>query len=170
MPAITTAVLGALAAASPATIIGGVGAAAGVAGGIMSYEGQQAANDAEKQQEADRNTQMNLDASRQRRDIARKAIMSRSDALAAATSGGAQQGSGLQGGYAGIFSQAGMATTAVNQNQQVGQDIFNQAAIKSDAQTTALTGQAISQVGGQFYQNRDMLGRVGSYITGTTTW
>lgn len=153
-----------------ATLIGAVGAAAAIGGTAVAYEGQQAVANAQKEQEKIKQTQMNLDAARQTRDIARRATLARSQALVNATNQGAQSGSGLQGGQAQISGQEASGYESLNQNQQLGNAMFSANRTQTDASSMANFGQGMQGFGSQLYQNRDMLGRVGSYITGNDSW
>ena len=153
-----------------ATIIAAAGLAVGAAGTVTNMIGQSEAADAQKKEQNTRELQMNLDASRNRRDIARRALMARSTALSNATNQGAQDSSGLSGGQAQVFGQAGMAMGANVQNQQLGQNMFRYAGEATDAQSMASMGQGISSAGNSIISNKDMLGRVGSYLTGQNTW
>lgn len=135
-------------------------------GAAVQYSGQQKSLKAQKQAEDLRKKQMELDAARQRREIARKAMISRADALSNATNQGASQGSGLQGGFAQIANEAGRSTVAVNQNEQIGKGIFDANMRDFQGRSQAATGGAIGDVGGMFLNNSDLLGRVGTYFTG----
>ena len=155
-------------------IVGGIAAAASVGGTVTSMIGQEEAAASQKKAEQIKQTQMNLDASRQRRDIARRALVTQSNALASATADGAQDGSGFAGASAQITGQAGEATEAVNQNQLLGTALFNQNQQTTSDQSLAATGMGISGLASSLNQNKDMLGRVGSYIgsqiTGPNSW
>lgn len=133
-----------------------VGTAAGVAGQVMSMN---AAKKAEKLRER----QMDLDTARQKREIARQAIVARSTALSSATEQGAQMGSGLQGGQAQITGSANQGILAANQNQEIGAGIF--AANRKAASGNMLSsfGNGLSGLGGMFLQNQELFGRVGTY-------
>lgn len=68
--------------------------------------------------------QMTLDSARNRRDIIRNAIFTRSSALAAAAASGSEGGSGLQGGFAQITAEKTRNLVTENQNLQIGNTIF----------------------------------------------
>lgn len=154
-----------------AGVIGAVGVATSVVGTIESVQAQNRAAEAEKEQQQVKQLQLNIDAARQTRDIARKAMLARSTALVNATNQGAQSGSGLQGGYAQISGQEGSGNESVNQNVQLGQQMFTANNAETDARTSANTWNGIVGFGNQIYQNRDMLGRVGTYATqGMSSW
>lgn len=164
MPAILAA-LGAAALANAGTIaaVGGVAASAG--GAALSYQGAQQEAGAQKQIASQQQQQMSLDAARQRRNIARQAILSRSSALSNATNQGAGYGasSGVVGGQSGITAQAGVANLGNNQNTQIGNNIFAQQQVAFQGATEQSTGGAISQFGGIMTQNSATLQKVGSY-------
>lgn len=140
--------------AAAGLIIGAVGL------GLQVY-GQVQQGKAMKEAEANRKKQMNLDALRQRRDIARNATMARSQALAAATNQGAAGGSGLQGGYGQIAGRTGGQTVAVNQNQQIGNNIFNANMKAYNASVFTDIGSGLYSLGGSMMSNAGTFGRVG---------
>lgn len=148
------------------TIIGAIGVAAGIAGGVVQYAGQQKAAKAQERAEKLREQQMNLDAARQRREIARKALQARSQAVAAGVNQGAQFGSGLAGGTAQISSSANQGILGVNQNQEIGAGIFAQNYQEYKGNSMASMGSGISSFGGMLVQNQEMLGRIGTYFGG----
>lgn len=164
MPAILAA-LGVAALANAGTIAAVGGLAATGVGAALQYQGAKKQAGAEEQIANQQKEQMNLDASRQRRNIARQAILSRSSALSNATNQGAGFGasSGVAGGQSGITAQAGVATLGSNQNTQIGTDIFAQQQVAFRGGTEAATGGAISQFGGIVTQDSQMLQKVGSY-------
>jgi len=71
-----------------------------------------------------RRQQMNLEATRSRREVIRNALITRSTALSGATARGAQGGSGLQGGFAQIANQRSQMLTGIFQNTDIGNAIF----------------------------------------------
>jgi hypothetical protein len=68
--------------------------------------------------------QMELDATRQRRDVIRNYIRTSAAAKAAAFAQGAEKGSGLSGGLAQIFGDYGRDLLATGQNLEIGRGIF----------------------------------------------
>lgn len=108
--------------------------AAGVSAGIAADEQQ---INAQKQQ------QMVLQSKRMQLENVRNAQRARSQATAAATSQGAQFGSGIEGGKAQITNQAGFNALGVNQNLQIGQNIFG---INNDISAKKMQ---LAQLGGQ---------------------
>lgn len=74
--------------------------------------------------EAIRHKSMELSSRRQQAEIFRTSQRARAIALAAATSQGAQFGSGLSGGYGQIAGQTGVNLTGVWQNQMLAEDMF----------------------------------------------
>lgn len=147
-----------------ATIIGAIGLGVSAAGTVAGFVGQQQATEAAKKAEAMRANQMGLESARQRREIARRATVARATALSNATNQGAGQGSGLQGGFGQIAGQAGNATLAVNQNQELGQAIFGFNRQQYNGNSLASFGQGLQGLGGSLTQNQELFGRVGSYL------
>lgn len=159
-------------AAGGAAAVGGIGSAVGTAGTVLSalgtgagivgqFKQQAAAKKAEKLRER----QMDLEAARSRRDIARKAIMARAESLAGATAQGAQFGSGLAGGQAQVTAQGAMDTLGVNQNQEIGKGIFAANRQMASAQTLSSFGQGLQGLGQNLQSNMELYGRLGAYYS-----
>lgn len=156
----------------------GVGlAAAGTAKSVSAAKGvaasQRDAIAAQKRAENDRQQQMNLDASRRRREQIRQSIQARSIAEANAVSQGAESSSGLQGGIGQISGRLGTNLVGVNQNQELGNDIFKQNRDVSAAgmrqasyQSQAALGQGLSSLGGSLITNIQPLNMLANYFTG----
>ncbi len=140
--------------------ISGIGLGANIIGGVMQ-------TNAAKKAEAAREKQMNLDAARQRREVARQAIIARSVALSNATNQGASQGSGLPGGYGQITGEAGRQTVGINQNQEIGSDIF--AANRAYYTASGITGfgSGLTSIGGAIMNNAGTINRLGTYYFGS---
>lgn len=86
----------------------------------------------EQGNEAQRRQAMEIDARRNQLEIIRNQQRGRALALTAATAQGASRGSGLQGGYGQISGQTGVNLLGIQQNLQVGRNIFdNNAAISA---------------------------------------
>lgn len=166
-----TAAAGATAGAAAGGAATGISGAAGALGTVAGLAGtaaqvvgsMDAAKGAERAEEL-RRTQMDLEATRSRRQIIRQASLARSTALSNATSQGAAQGSGLQGGIGQIQNEAGGAATASNQNQFLGQQMFGANAQISRGQTTSSIGQGVSSLGGALVKNQQEIGRLGAYL------
>ncbi len=140
--------------------ISAAGVGTSIIGGIMQTGAQKRAEDA-------REKQMNLDAARQRREVARNAIIARSVALSNATNQGASQGSGLPGGYGQISGEAGRQTVAIDQNQAIGSDLF--AANRAYYSASGITGfgSGLSSLGGAIMNNAGTINRLGTYAFGS---
>lgn len=144
------------------TVAGPAAEAFGLAGmGVGAYMGTQAQqgiyranqNIAADQQQinAQNLNQMKLNARRSQMEVLRNVQSARSLALAGATNQGAQQGSGLQGGYGQISGAGGNNLLGINQNLKIGetiatynQDITNQQLALSKYQGSASTASGIS--------------------------
>lgn len=149
------------------TLIGAVGAAATAVGVGTQVVGAVRAARGEKRAEQLRQAQMNLESRREQRNIIRQAALARAAAVSSANAQGAQDSSGLQGGLSQITGQAGSASLATNQNQQLGTAMFGANRMISSGNTMASIGSGISSLGGSLVQNSDMLGRLGNYAFGT---
>jgi len=71
-----------------------------------------------------RKNAMEVDARRRQLDVVRNNQRARSMAQTSATSQGSQLGSGLQGAYGQIGGQAGFNLQGINQNLEIGRNIF----------------------------------------------
>lgn len=169
---ILSAIVAALAAASFSTLVAGAGLAATLVGGVLSYKGSQQSTQAQKRLAGLQQQQMDLSASRDRRSVARQAIIARETALSNATSQGAGFGasSGLAGGMAGVTGEAARGTLAINQNQSIGTESFAQQKNSFNGQNLASMGNGISNFGGVLLNNQQMFSRVGSYFSGKKGW
>jgi hypothetical protein len=110
---------------------------------------------------------MELSSRRQQTETMRNAQRQRSQATAAATSDGAQFGSGLQGGLAGVTDQSLFNAQGVNQNTQIGQSIFGlDAGISNDKSQIAglqgqqATDQGIASLGGALTSSAGTIGKL----------
>lgn len=152
--------------AAVSTIIGAIGLGLGAIGTVTTMKGQQQQAQAANKAEALRKKQMTLDVARQRREIVRQQVMARSQALANATSQGAAQGTGLQGGYGQISSNSGNNMNYNRQSADIGYGMFNANMQATNAGTMASFGSGISNLGGTLMNNAQTIGRVGSYFAG----
>src|SRR5437660_2342874 len=150
-----------------------IAAAAGVAGLGMSIFGGISKMDAaqksaaasagiaqaEQQQEVIRQRMMEVGARRQQMEVLRNQQRARSLALNNATTQGAQQGSGLQGGYGQIAGQSGVNALGISQNLEAGEQMFGLSA--------QISGQkvALAQAGGQAATAQGVSG-IGSTLLG----
>lgn len=114
---------------------------------------------------------MEIDARRRNLEIVRNNQKARSLAQTSATASGAQFGSGLQGAYGGIAGQSETNLLGVNQNLEIGRNIFgfdtkiSQNRI-ADAgyQSDMNSGQGMSQLGGAITNSAGKLGQMGSSL------
>lgn len=86
--------------------------------------------------------------------------------MATATAQGAATSSSVEGAFATGAGNAQTAISGVNQNQQLGSEIFAANQQYATAGGQAATGAAISQIGGSIYQNAGTISRVGQYAFG----
>ena len=107
-----------------------------------------------------RQKQMELDATRRRRQTVREMLRARSMALATATAQNVSQGSVLPGAYGGISGQTGVNQLGISQNEEIGAGIFDlnrqisaTGFARSSGQTQIATGAGISSLGGAIIQN-----------------
>lgn len=169
-----------------ATAIAAIGVAASVAGSAVSYRAQRqqaseqrravaAQSQAQERVEAQRQLQMNLDATRRKREVIRQQQIARAAAVSTAGAQGASEGSGLGGAIGGISGMSGVNMLGISQNQEIGNEIYSANAASraagnaynlAGASSSAFTGGAISSFGGALVKNSETIGRVGSYFGG----
>lgn len=137
-------------------------------GAKQSAEAQQEQVRLEQQVEAQKHQQMALEYRRNSMQLLRNQQRTRAMALQNATAQGAQQGSGLQGGYGQISGDAGNNMLGLNQNFEIGNNIFGlnaqisqQKILQSQAQSTMMTGNAISNLGGSLLKATPSLASIG---------
>jgi hypothetical protein len=165
-----------MAALTTAIALAGLGLAAG--GTAMTFYGQHKAAESQKdiinvqlQEEQQRKAAMELDATRRKRQMVREAIAARSQALAISTASGTAQSSPLQGAYSQIAGQTAVNEQGVNQNLQIGENLFGlkaqeTALSKNVASSTSLanTGTGLASLGNGFIQNLKQINSVGTYL------
>lgn len=169
MPAISTLI------AVAGLAVAGTGAAVSYSAAKSQATANSQALDAQKQTEALRQQQMNLDATRRKREIIRASVAARSSAVAQTTAQGAAGvgGSSLAGAVGSIAGRQGVGFGGVDQNQQIGNSIFaaHQAQLTAyqsaaNAQSVGAIGAGMSSLGGALLTNAGTFGKVGSFIGG----
>lgn len=142
-----------------------------VAGTAVAYKGkkQEAQGRSEMttasiQAENARERQMLVEAQRAQRDIARKAQVARSMAVVRGANQGALYGSAIPGAEGQIASQAGQESNAVEQNKDIGSDIFaaNRAYAKASQKTSE--GASIAGFGTSLIGLSQPIAQIGSTI------
>lgn len=128
-------------------------------------QNQQVAEDA-------RQKQLNLDATRRKREIIRQSIAARSMALTQTTAQKAQYGSALPGAYGSISGRTGVNTLGVGQNQELGNTIFgaNQGVLSGYRQAAAAgslgaLGGGMTSLGGAVLNNLGAITKIGTYVS-----
>lgn len=146
-----------------ATGLTGLTIGAGIVGTVLQIKGQATAAAASKKAEDARKRQMNLEADRMRRQAIREAIVARATALSNATTQGAQDSSGLAGGIAQVTGQEGRNILGINQNQEIGNIIFDQNAKMAQGNSLANLGSSVQGFGSMIGQYTPQLTRIGNY-------
>ena len=121
MAAFSTIFAGLGAAASAGSALSGLFGGGGGGGGGM-YNMLLAMN--AMQQNAQRQQQMNLDATRRRRDVIRSAQVATANAEAVAFSNGGGNSSALEGARASISGQEDVNIQGIEQNREIGNNLF----------------------------------------------
>jgi len=125
-------------------IIGAIASAVGT--GVSAY-GQMQAADERRKEERIRRRQMEREAANRRRQIIRQAAQQRAQSIAIGYAQGAGGSSALAGAVGGISQQAGSGVLAVNQGQQLGQQMFAANMAESRANMVGNIGGGISSLG-----------------------
>lgn len=160
-----------------------VGAASAVAGaGISGYAAVESSNANRKQMAAQRRAeearrqQMNLDATRRRREMLRQAQVARAQAVSTASNQGASEGSGLAGALGQIEGQTGSNILGLNQNQELGNRIFDANALAStyaqqaaSANAFGAVGSQLQSLGGSLIKNEGLINKFGTYFSSPKT-
>lgn len=134
--------------------------ATSVVGTAMQIRGNRRQTQALQDAESNRRTQQQLETARMRRQTVRESLRARALATATAFGQGAGGGSGLQGGYGQIAGQANRGILGINQNDQIGNNIFAANARAGQAASLANTGAGLSSLGGQIISNLGPISRV----------
>lgn len=131
------------------------GAQVQVTGAAAQNQATKAITGYEQQIEAQRFQAMELDARRQTMDAIRNEQRARALGLTNATSQGAAQGSGLQGGYGQISGQANQNILGIGQNLDIGRAIFGfNSGISQQKLAYAAGGDIINQGQGVIAQSQ----------------
>lgn len=132
----------------------------------------------EKQVNTQRQQAMELSGRRQQLEVFRNNQRARALGLNAAVSQGAQFGSGLQGGLAGINAQSMVNNQGINQNLEIGRNIFGldnkitdinatESTLKANYQSSQAKSQAWSSLGGSIMGAAGGLGNIAGAAGGT---
>lgn len=151
-----------------ASVAGTIGATS-TASQVSGIEQQNAG--LEMQVNTQRKNAMEIDARRRQLDVVRNNQRARSMSETTATSEGAQMGSGLQGAYGQIAGQSGFNLQGVNQNLEIGRNIFgldtqiSQNKIQlAGLQGQQATDQGIATLGGDLTRSASSLSNIGSSV------
>lgn len=119
-------------------------------GGILGAVGAMQQAKASAKAEDARKRQMQLDAIRKRREVVRESVRARSMALSSASSQGAAEGSGLQGGYGKIAGAANRNMSSITQDEALGDKVFDANKAYAKAGGLMALGQGVSSFGSIF--------------------
>jgi hypothetical protein len=148
-------------AAGPASV-----ALLGVGTAISAY-GQYGQYKAQRKADAIRQRQVQLEATRQRREQLRRGQVARAQATARAYNQGAGDSSALAGGTSQITAQTGRAVTGTNQDAELSAGLFGANAEAAKAGAIVSIGEGISSVGGAIGSNADTLNRASTSLFGS---
>lgn len=132
-------------------------------GGVSSFIGQENQSAALKEEEKARHKQFLLDFQRQRLEAVRQSIIARSLALAAGASQGALGSSSVRTGVSGTTNKLNYQLLGLQQNQNIGEEVFQARQDYFDAGGTVAFGQGLSTLGATITNNRDEVSRLLTY-------
>lgn len=144
------------------TALGVAGTAASIGGTVASTLQAQEAAEAQRRAEALRERQMRLNATRERREIIRQAMINRAFGLNAQASSGAEvAGSSAYGGLLGGNTTAAQnSLLASRQNEEIGAGIFQANADASSAEANSRTFGSAAGLGNILANNNLQLARI----------
>lgn len=152
-----------------ALAITAVGTGMQIYGANKAADAQKQEIEAQRQIEEQRKRQMELEARRKQLEIVRQQQRARSAALTTTTAQGASFGSGLGGSYGQISGVSNFNAMGVQQNLEIGRNIFglnsnisDARMAYADAQSLQATGQGISSLGNALFKN---IGPISSMTT-----
>lgn len=150
-------------AVATSTIIAGIGLAIAGFGAAKTYQGQAQATKASKTQERIRKQQMDLDIQRKRREAIRKMLAARAMGVSNATNQGASlTDSAVVGGLNQTTQSANTSSMELNQNAQLGDNMFSANAMEANGRGMASFGNAVQSWGSGIIQNSTTISRVGA--------
>ncbi len=150
--------------AAVSTTIAAIGLAIGAAGTAMSVKSQMDQAKAQNKAEAARKKAADLDALRRKRAAIRDMQQQRAVALSNATAQGASEGSGLQGAMAGVTGQGVTNIVGIEQQQQLGSQIFSANRQATKAASFGATGEGLQSLGGQLIGNAGTISSIGTSV------
>lgn len=148
-----------MAGLSTIALVGGLALSA--AGTGVQYAAAQDASDASKRAENARRAQMELEASRKKRELIRQGIIARAQATAVGTNQGAQDSSALAGALGGITGTETRGVQGVNSSVTLGREVFAANQQIAEAQELGALGQGLSSLGGAVNKQLGTIGRLG---------
>lgn len=135
------------------------------------YQNQQAIGQDELSINQQKRNAMEIDARRRSLEMVRNNQKARSLAQTSATTQGAQFGSGLQGAYGGISGQGQTNLLGVNQNLEIGRNIFNTDTDISNLriqdsglQSSMNQGNGLAALGGAITGSAGKIGQMGQSV------
>jgi hypothetical protein len=124
---------------------------------------QDAAKAADKEEDA-RQKSANLDALRRQRAVVREMQQQRALALSNATTQGASAGSGLQGAFASIQGEGQTNIAGIQQQNDLGNQVFAANRQQRRAETRGSLGEGISTLGGSLVKNAGTISSIGTSV------
>ena len=158
---------------SALAVAGALASVASVGVGFMQAAEQRKQGKFAREAEAKRQQQMNLEATRQKRQTIRQAQLQRAQAESVANAQGATESSGLSGALGVISGSEASTNLATNQNQEIGNAIFeankNKATAMSNASMYGAISGGLGSLGSTVLNNLGTMNRLGNYYSGANT-
>lgn len=149
--------------AAISTAVAVAGLAVGAAGAYVNYRGTQQVTRGQQQAENIRQRQVSLDALRRRRQTIRQALSARSLAISTAGSQGALYGSGLSGGLGQITGQETNQVRDLNQNEDLGNQMFAANRTVTQGNNTSQLGSGLTSLGNAAIRNIGTFREIGLF-------
>ena len=146
-----------------ASLLTGLAAAASIAGSAVGVAGTLISYSANKKAEKLRERQMNLEATRQKRSVAREANRQRALLAVQANAQGSNMGSGVAGAQAQSTSSAGDVTLAINQGQEIGAGIFSANRKAAFGGMVSGMGSGLQNLAGSLADSQERMRRLTDY-------
>lgn len=146
--------------------LGAVSTGLQIFGASEQASGEKKQSEALLNEETARHKQFTLDFQRQRLEAVRNSIITRSLAVAAGASQGALNSSSVRSGAANTANKAAYQIQGLNQNQAIGEEVFQARREYYDAGGQVAFGQGLSSLGGVIGSNAETLAKVGTFAFG----
>lgn len=145
-------------------LIAVVGVITSAAGTVAQIAGQSEAASASRRAEELRRKQMDLQATRERRNALREAIARQAEIESAGVAANASYGSSVAGAVGGVSGALASRQQGINVGQEIGAGIFDANAQAASGQSMSMFGSGLSSLGGTIINNAATIKRIGTAL------